>query len=227
MKKPKQKLVETKKISCPKQLYPRNHYDWMTVYNYRNSMDAGANFPPIKVAQYNKQLVLIDGRHRLEAAKLRKDKYIAVELNSRLTEKEIYTMAVTCNVEHGKNLTIQEQAQAALKLQTKFKYSMEEISEIIRIPITKLEPFVAKRMVNTTTGDVAVLKSPITHLNNKTVNEQKLDNAQKVFYSKSQYDMIRELVVLIQNRMLNLKDIKTKQMLIHLKKLLNNLKLGR
>lgn len=65
-----QGIVDVKDVITDKDYYPRAEWNHLTAYSYAQAMRAGAKFPPIVVAKINGQLILVDGKHRLEAKKI-------------------------------------------------------------------------------------------------------------------------------------------------------------
>ncbi len=178
IKKAKQRLMKVGEITVDDKLYPRTHVDFITGARYFNALKSGANFPPITVAHKDSKFVLIDGAHRLQAYKQCGETHIQAQIFEGLTDKEIYIEAIKANVIHGKQFGTNEITQIAITLQD-FNMSLDEISEIIRIPANKIEPFVAKRMTRISeTGHEFALKKPLQILAQTEVSEK--DNVEKI-----------------------------------------------
>lgn len=161
-KKSQTKLLKLSEIKVDDKLYPRVHTDHVTVAKYYHAMNSGAVFPPIIVAQMNDgRKLLIDGLHRMKAAKGCKETHIQATIETGLTEGEVFKEAVIANAAHGKPFTTQEVVQITVTMQS-LDMSLNEISEIIRIPVDKIEAFVAKRIIRISeTGETIAIKKPL------------------------------------------------------------------
>lgn len=98
------------------------------VYRIREALDEDAveryssilaSLPPIKVARMNGQLFLIDGFHRVEAAKRKGENGMMAEV-FEVTEDVAYEMAVKANVLHGLPLRAKERRHAAEEMLKRF-----------------------------------------------------------------------------------------------------------
>lgn len=180
--------MKINEIKMDEKLYPRTHIDWVTGAKYYNALKSGAKFPPIAVAERNGKYILIDGAHRLQAHKQCGETHIQTQVFEGLTDREIFIEAIKANVVHGRQFGTNEITQIAITLQD-WEMSLEEISEIIRIPADKIEPFVAKRMTRIIeTGQELALKKPLQMLagvdisiqDNVEYTQQKLNGATQI-----------------------------------------------
>jgi len=208
------------KIVVDAKLYPRYGHSWQVAYDYSESMKTGAKFPLIVVAELNNSHVLVDGKHRIEALKILKQKgNIKVELLTGLSEKEIYLEAIKRNICHGKQFSIQEKINIALKLKD-LHYSTEDISQIVQIIPTKLQNLIGRKVTNTITGEEIVLKKVMEHM----VNEKPRSNIEYLqapcSAGSSQEELIRELIVLIESKTLDKKNKKVMALITKLKQAL-------
>ena len=73
----------------------------------------GASLPPIIV--HRRTMQVIDGIHRLQAAKLRGDKTVPVRFFEGSAE-DAFVIAVWANVTHGKPLTLKDREAAAKRV---------------------------------------------------------------------------------------------------------------
>ncbi len=208
------KILKLKEIVIDKMVYPRQKWNWKTVYDYQESMRAGAIFPLITVALFNRKYYLLDGRHRLEALKNLKEKYTQAEVLKNLSKKEIYIEAVKRNIGHGMQFSVIDKVKISLRLE-KLEYSKEDISKLIQIPIDKLDMFTADRVTNTISGEIIYLKAPVKHLVGRAVIEN-FDNVQDKFIGASQLVILDELINLLEN---NLMDLENDEVFIRLKRI--------
>ncbi|MEO5351023.1 MAG: ParB N-terminal domain-containing protein [Magnetococcus sp. YQC-3] len=197
-------LVKITDVKVDEEIYPRNQSDWLTAFQYSRSMQAGAIFPPIMVGRYAGQLYLIDGKHRMEANQKNKVDHIQAIVQDFKSKADMFAKAVELNVVHGKALSIQEKARAIMKLRT-MNFSKEQISKIVSIPIDNLQAFVADRMVNTITGEQIIVKAPLNHLAGETVTQEVIEG-QNCFGTRSQDQVLDELISLLENKGINLKN---------------------
>lgn len=222
----KLKVIKISKVETDERLYPRaGGYHHLTAYSYSQAMLSGAIFPPIVVADVGKsKYVLIDGRHRLEACKILKTTDIDAEIITGLTEKQIFEEAVRKNIEHGQPLTPYDKRNIALKLRH-WKYDPAKISEIIQVPIDKLENFVASRLINAITGKTiseVIVKSGIKNLvrGNEVFSKASIDETNNTLTIGSQIAVITQLKELLLKRMLNVDNKKIRKLLDELKELI-------
>lgn len=215
----KTKILPIKNVVLDKEIYPRNAVDWMTVVRYQKALKSGAKFPPIAVALFEGKYIAVDGFHRITSYKDNKEKHIEAEILEGLTKKEIFMESVRRNIGHGRQFSSQERANIILTLE-KWDVSQEAISEIIRIPVDDIKPFVAKRITRVTeTQEEIALKSPLKHL-----TEINLDSIseQQPLANRTQHQILDSLIVLIKNKWINLDSELVKE---KLEKLYNLLKL--
>ncbi len=217
----KQKLLNLKSIKTDPELYPRNQVSYIPMIRYASAMTTGAIFPPITVTKEGRKYMLIDGAHRIAAAKLNKETHIQAEILENLSKKEIFIESIKRNNAHGLQFSAQEQAKAILKLRN-LKVTKEEISELVRIPLERIEPFLAKRMmriVGSRGADkgVEVLKKELKHL----AGTDSMEIDQNEFIGASQVRMINDLINLIQNDLIDWDNKLVARKMKKLTKLLN------
>lgn len=196
----KMKLLAIKDVKFDKEVYPRVIVDWITSSRYFNALKSGAKFPPITVAQLDGIYILVDGAHRLQARKGLKETHVQCEILTGLTKKEIYLEAVKRNTEHGRQLSTQEITNVVLTLEM-WNMSKEQISEIVRIPTDKIEPFVAKRTTRITeTQEEISLKSPLRNLAGIEIDEEP---NQKHLNGSSQLSTLNMVILLLERKWLD------------------------
>ncbi|MFW6174001.1 MAG: ParB N-terminal domain-containing protein [Elusimicrobiota bacterium] len=229
--------VKIDEIYFDEELYPRSAYNWQTGYIYSQSMKAGAKFPPITIALYKGTKYLVDGKHRLEAYKINKKKEIEAVIYTGWNRKKIFLEAVKANIAHGRNLSPYERRRIGLKLK-EMNLSKKDISKLIQVPQDKLQNFIGERLINSVTGKEqsieeternskeigqAILKSGVKHYAGTTVDYpeyQKIQESQKDFHSNSQEYLIKELISLIEEGLLDLENQRIVELITKLKSLL-------
>ena len=215
------KTVEIKKIKFDEDLYPRIQMGWQTAYDYSQSMRTGTKFPPIVLALSNNKLVLIDGWHRINACKNLKKLTIEAEIHVGWSRKQMFEEAIRRNISHGRVLSPYEKRRIALKLRG-YNYPNEVVSELIQVPLDKLENFIGTRLVNSLTGEV-IVKSGMKHLAGQEVSDAKMidvKSSEKNMYIRSQIDLIEQLINLIGNGLIDLENETIANKLEELKQLL-------
>ena len=220
-----------KSIVIDEELYPRNTYNWQIVYDYAKSMEVGAKFPKIVVAKYRNVYILVDGRHRIEAIKqlLKKKEFnkhkTPVEVLIGLTKEEILEEAVKRNITHGKSMSVQEKIKVAQRFK-EFGYSVEKIGKLVQIPQRELKNLVARKLVNTLSGNSIILKKPMEHMTKESnVTTGEIEYIQKNMVGISQRRTINSLIEWIETNTLDLKDLNLIERLITLQELISKLKL--
>jgi hypothetical protein len=104
-------LLQIDSITRDNTLQVRGGLDWALVRTYQKARERGVPFLPISVAQVEGALLLVDGWHRLEAA--RECGADEVEcLVERMTLKEAFIAAACANTAHGKPLSRDERRSA-------------------------------------------------------------------------------------------------------------------
>lgn len=141
----KKELLKIEQIHINRELYPRINVDNETSERYAQVMKTGVEFPPIIVAKLDKKYFLVDGQHRLDARKINEEEYIQTEVLEGLSEKEIFVESVKRNIGHGRPFSEEDIDEIKVTLEN-FKLGIEQISEIVRIPIEDLKPIVAEKI---------------------------------------------------------------------------------
>lgn len=228
------RIIPIKDLVVDEEICPRVNIDYATVSRYSYAMKSGSVFPPVQVAQRkaDSKFVIIDGRHRVEAMKVNGEKDVQVEIIRGLSREELYEYSVKSNIVHGRQFTTQEVTQIILKLKD-LDYDLQRISDVIKLPVDKIEGFVAKRIVHisnedsqgtTETKPVAV-KSRFKYLAGKTFTEQDFNantksSSDTLLNTQSQIRLVDSLITLIKNDWLNKDSAILKEKMDKLKELL-------
>lgn len=204
------KLLNIREIRMDPKIYPRTGTDWKTVYNYQLAMNAGSVFPPITVGKIEgfKGIYLVDGWHRWRATKRRGEEFIEAEVLHFGNQGEAFIEALKRNLGHGKPLSIYEKVRAIKKLEG-LKFKMEEISQIIRIPMGKIENLMIRK-ITLVRGAELVIKSTVEHLGPGA--GEAIERVQSKLHGLSQEDLLSDLLILIENDLLDLDDPKVAEL---------------
>jgi len=125
--------LKISEIELDNNLYPRNDMDKKAVQEYARAMDNGEAFPSIYVAEYKKKYILIDGRHRIEANKLRGEKYIKCEIKSNFPNKEsMYLAAIRSNLKHGVRFKKADRVKIGYRLRG-MGYNIDDVTKLVGI----------------------------------------------------------------------------------------------
>lgn len=117
--------VKVDQIKFVEDLYPRNGFDNETVNQYRLNLDA---LPPITVT---KDMVLVDGYHRLLAHRIEGREEIDAEIID-IPENQILWEATQRNSMHGRQLTRSEKRRLARKFYQQ-SIVMKDISSVLAV----------------------------------------------------------------------------------------------
>ena len=102
--------VKIEEIKTIEELYPRSEVDKKLVELYSLNLE---ELPPIVLS---KNMILVDGQHRLLAHQIAKKKEIEAEILDIEDEREIFREAIKRNAKHGKQFTIEEKKRLAKRL---------------------------------------------------------------------------------------------------------------
>lgn len=199
------KTIAIKDIVVDDDLYPRSKWSWLTSYDYSKSMETGAIFPDIIVADFEGTLILVDGKHRIEALRMLKQTNVRATILKGLTKKDILLKSIETNIANGRPLSPYEKTDLVLRLQD-LNISIDQISEIIQIPASNIKTMMLKKVTHTVENKPLSLKAPFRHLSSGVVTEGDLEEWQKDFNVAGQITVIDQLLVLVENDLLNLKD---------------------
>lgn len=229
--------VSPKEVYIDEELYPRSGYNWQTGYDYSQSMLVGVKFPPIILAMYRGKKYLVDGRHRIEAAKTAKIEKLDAIVYTGWSKKKIFLEAVQTNIAHGRSLSPYEKRKIILKLR-EMKLSEKDISKTVQIPLDKVESFVGERLVNAITGEQydssstkdfarelgqAVIKSSVKHLAGETFEDEEFINlqiSQKNLYDNDQVTLFKNVRTLLLKGLIDTGDEDVMKLITEVKQLL-------
>jgi hypothetical protein len=151
-----------------KSIYPRSGVSEFNVGRLVAALQTGAKLPPITVDSASKRL--IDGWHRFEAYKRLETKSINVTLKTYANEADLFADAVRLNVGHGEPLDNYSINNAIIRLE-QYGYHREQISQVVRLPISRIEKIERGFAVNEK-GQPLALKGGLSHMSGATLTEQ-------------------------------------------------------
>jgi hypothetical protein len=144
---------------------------------------------------------MIDGAHRTKAMKDVGEQYIQAEIWEGLSDQEIFEKSVQLNATHGKPFETYEVVNIINKFKETFNYSWEQISDIVRIPVSDIQKFVATRMTRIIeTQEPFALKKELYDYAGVGISEtSSLPSEQRNFEGSTQIKMVDSLIVILKN----------------------------
>lgn len=119
-------------------LYPRHEVDHHSVVlQYAKALQAGVEFPTIKVGLLEGKKIIVDGMHRVAAHKVIDHEYVTCSTLSFSSKAELFAEAVRLNSSHGRRFTNIELKDNIKRLQ-KFKFSAKDISALVHVPASEI-----------------------------------------------------------------------------------------
>ena len=209
------------------QIYPRMDWDWMTSVRYSEAMKSGSVFPPIAVAKWGGRNILVDGWHRMQAAKNNKETHIKAEMLKLATLGEFYIEAVKRNSAHGKQFTSQERAKIILTLKD-LKLNKYEIADLVKIPMDKLMPFAYDRMIKNAAGGNVFLKAPLKNLAGTAMSDKDIsimEYAQERLTETNQLQLLDNFIRMFEARMFDTSNAKISERLVKIGELVGGMKI--
>jgi len=191
----RERLLKIDEVEFDWELYPRMNVNWLTALKYADAMKTGADFPPIVIGMYRGKRYVIDGWHRVEALKLLDESYVKAVVKPFGTWTDMFVEAVKLNITHGRAISPWEKARIIHKLKG-LKFTLEQITEIVRVPVDKIERFAAKVVIGPD-GKPLYLKSPVAKASAITgVDPSKVD--QSCLNVRSVQHLLTQLITLLE-----------------------------
>lgn len=116
-------------------LYPRVQVDFQTVARFKDAMEAGAKFPPIRVCAESGKI--IDGFHRYMAYSELQYEYVDVIGEKVESDADFFLRAVAANRAHGLGYSGADY-EKIVKSARLFKLEREKVALAMALPIQKL-----------------------------------------------------------------------------------------
>ena len=140
--------------------YPRHVVDEQTVREYKQSLQAGEELPPLLADR--KTRTLVDGKHRLDA-------YVGVQgletqvpviFRDYADEKAMFIEAVEINSRHGRRLTPFDKTRCFV-LAEHFGITRTVIAQILSVTEGKLQKIEVRRIARDEQGNPVPVKEPL------------------------------------------------------------------
>lgn len=211
----KKELLKIDELVFDLHLYPRIKVGWLTAYQYAQAMKTGSVFPPITVGLFKRKRYVVDGWHRIEALKILKEKYVEATVKRFKTKREMFAEAVKLNSVHGRPLSVHEKVRIIQKLE-KLKFSIQQISEMVKVPVDKIEGF-KLRIVKGPNGKPVYLKSVVAKaLESSKSGLSGVGVAQDSFNVRSVQQLLVQLIELLESGVFPFEDENVKGLSIQL-----------
>lgn len=203
-------LVSLTDIIFDEEIYPRTQYVNLVAYQYSEAMKAGVKFPAILLGRYKKKLYLIDGKHRMEAAKIRKLTSIAAVIKDYKTKLDMLKDSIKLN-NHGKPLTLADKAKLLVKLRD-YKVPDEEIH--LTLGISDFSVLTSR--FATKDGKIIPFAAMTTHaLNDQLISEKDAiasydSKSEKKLITRTAPQAVEQMLIALQRNLIDFEDEDTK-----------------
>lgn len=188
-------------VTLEKSIYPRvvdkkGLPFWAIAHKYYLAMKQGAKFPPIVLTQLRGRNILVDGWNRVVATKKLGKNSIEATFIACKTFDDAYVESLRLNTVHGTNLSPYEVAIAIRNLKRK-GLSYSEIAEIVHIPADTAQATLKSRE-----GAHGIIAKRIV----APVKRRITDSNQRTLAATSQISLIKQLLVLIDEDLLDMEN---------------------
>lgn len=149
--------------------YPRHVVDEQTVSEYKQSLRAGNELPPLLADR--KTRTLVDGKHRLAAwvGVKGNDTLVPVIFRDYPDEKAMFMEAVEINARHGRRLTPFDKTRCFV-LGQQFGITHEIMAKILSVTEGKLHQIEVHRIARDEGGNLVPVKEPFQGFAQKEIS---------------------------------------------------------
>jgi hypothetical protein len=153
-------------VFLPEGEYPRSRVNEYLAADYAASMRSGSKFPPIVVAGTvagKKSNKIVDGAHRVRAAKLTGAATIQADVRSYKSEQDLFRAAIELNNDHGLPLSAQDRIRI-VQIGMGMGIAEGEFPKLLRTSLPHVRD-IAKRYVTVAQADAAMpsMRMPLKH----------------------------------------------------------------
>lgn len=194
------KLEKIEELTLDLNLYPRENVNSDVVSNYARAMEAGAEFPAVKIGLFNGEKIIVDGAHRTYARKRLKVDFIDCCELPFSSAAELFAEAVRLNAMHGKSFSDFDLKKSIKNLQ-RFKFNVKDIQSLLHVPAKEIQKVSAAPIttVRTPWGEKRTFTSPAPKVPDadSVVDLIKFKNALQfcISYAESRKTPIDELLI--------------------------------
>lgn len=144
--------------------YPRVNHDWPTVCRYQEAMWLKEPFPPIHLVPIDGgQYMLLDGWHRVLAARRLKWVSFKAVVYKGLAKNKWLATAVKLNIANSRQLTAQDRAMVASRLKAA-GYDITAIAKLVNMTAARVTEWLATRTAVDENGVVRPIKAALRPL---------------------------------------------------------------
>jgi hypothetical protein len=195
--------VELANLVLDYNFYPRQSVSDITIKAMAEACEAGRDLPPILVDM--KSMRVVDGFHRYYRALRAGETTIQAEMQAFKNEQELFEAAAAANSNHGRPYTPFDKARI-ISIGLKLKISKQRLAGALNMSVGRVEEIrLSFAKVGREEEPSEPLKGVIKHLKGKRLTKEqaqaqrKLGGMQATFYAN-------QLIILIENDLLNIKD---------------------
>jgi hypothetical protein len=189
--------IDLSQIVIDNTIYPRGQVNEYHVDRLLAAMDAGARLPEIVIDAASKRLV--DGRHRYEVYLRKGLKTIACIKKSYADESDLFADSIRLNVSHGLQLSQYNVRNAIIRLE-QYGYTKEAISDVVRIPIERIEEIERGFASDADSGAPIALKGGLSHLAGEQLNKEQQETNRRYSGPKAVF-FVKQISGLLANDM--------------------------
>lgn len=142
-------------------LYPRNDISSTHISALFDALQVGTDLPPIIADRKSKRVV--DGFHRHRAHQRFGSKKVEVIWREYKNEAQLFIDAVRLNVSHGRPFDTNDRKRAVLRLE-EFGLKSSDISDIVRLPKSRIDEFKLALVTGHSGGPVIVKRGLSQHV---------------------------------------------------------------
>jgi hypothetical protein len=216
----KQSQVQIEDLKLDYDIYPRTQISDTHIHAMQDAVEAGVELPPILVDA--KSMRIVDGFHRYSRAHRNGESSIPAILENFPDEAAVFEAAVKANSSHGKPYAPYERAKIVKQAQD-FGLSIDRISASLFMTVQKVSEIQAGFVgVGKTSGPV---KATISHLRGGRITKDQAIAAQKLGGMPQRF-YVEQLLILVENDLVNIKDEMMMSKLIRLHEKLGDLLTG-
>jgi len=198
-------------------LYPRNNIDSHNVRCIYDAMKAGVRMPPALVDKKSRRVA--DGFHRVRAVLLDDpDGEIEIIEKDYKSDKELFIDAMRLNAAHGARLDPCDRNHCVI-IAERLSVPIDAVAGALHMPVDKLGGLRQNRTATVAGGLAIPLKRTLSHMAGRKITKaqsecnDKLSGMNQSFY-------VNQVIMLIENRLLNMEDEKLMERLEQLSELL-------
>lgn len=193
----KQIEIRLDQLKLDYDIYPRTQIADTHVSALQDSVESGAELPPILVDA--KTMRIVDGFHRYTRAHRNGEDMISAIIESFSDEAAVFAAAVKANAAHGKPYAPFERAKIVRQAQD-FGLTVDRLSDVLGITVEKITTIQAGFVgVGKTSGPV---KATVSHLRGARMTKDQAKAAEKLGGMPQPF-YVNQLLILVENNLID------------------------